>query len=69
MVKPIVPAAAAVKGKPGDFVDNAVRESAKRTAARLATASPILSLLIKDGKLKVVAARYDLAEGKVEYLS
>ena len=37
--------------------------------ARLATASPILSHLVKDGKLKVVAARYDLDDGKVEYLS
>jgi carbonic anhydrase len=69
MVKPIVPAATAMKGKPGDFVDNTVRESARRTAARLTTASPILSHLIKDGKLKIVAARYDLDEGKVEYLS
>jgi carbonic anhydrase len=69
MVKPIVPAATAMKGKPGDFVDNTVRESARRTAQRIATASPILSHLIKDGKLKIVAARYDLDEGKVEYLS
>ena len=37
MVKPIVPAAMAMKGKPGDFVDNtAVRESAKRTATKVA---------------------------------
>jgi carbonic anhydrase len=69
MVKPIVPAASAVKGKPGDFVDNAVRENARRTAARLATASPILSHLVKEKKLKVVAARYDLDDGKVEYLT
>ena len=68
MVKPIVPAAMAMKGKPGDFVDNTVRESAKRTAARLA-ASPILSHLVKGEKLKIVAARYDLDDGKVEYLS
>jgi carbonic anhydrase len=68
MVKAIVPAATAVKGKPGDFVDNAVRESAKRTAQRLAT-SPILSHLVKADKLKIVAARYDLDDGKVEYLS
>jgi carbonic anhydrase len=69
MVKPIVPAAMAMKGKPGDFVDNTVRESARRTAQRLTTASPILSHLIKDGKLKIVAARYDLDDGKVEYLT
>ena len=68
MVNPIVPAATAVRGRPGDFVDNAVRESAKRTAQRLATASPILSRLVKDAKLKIVAARYDLNNGKVEYL-
>ena len=36
MVKAIVPAAMAVKGRPGDFVDNAVRESAKRTAIQIA---------------------------------
>jgi len=68
MVAPIVPAAKAMQGKLGDFIDNTVRESAKRTAQRLATASPILSHLINEKKLKIVAARYDLAEGKVEYL-
>jgi len=68
MVRPIVPAATAMRGKPGDFVDNTVRESARRTAQRLAVASPILSKLVKEGKLKIVAARYDLDDGKVEYL-
>ena len=69
MVKAIVPAAMAVKNQPGDFVDNAVRESAKRTAAQIATKSKIVADLVKAGKVKVVAARYDLDEGKVEYLS
>jgi len=68
MIEPIVPAATAMRGKPGDFVDNTVRENAKRTAQRLATASPTLSKLIKEGKLKIVAAHYDLDDGKVEYL-
>ena len=68
MVRPIVPAATAMRGKPGDFVDNTVRESARRTAQRLAVASPILAKLVKEGKLKIVAARYDLDDGKVEYL-
>jgi carbonic anhydrase len=69
MVKAIVPAAQAVKDKPGDFVDNAVRESAKRTAVQIATKSKKLADLVKAGKVKVVAARYDLKDGKVEYLS
>ncbi len=67
MVQPIVAAATAMSGKPGDFVDNTVRESAKRTARKLA-GSPILAHLLKEGKLKIVAARYDLEDGKVEYL-
>ena len=69
MVKAIVPAARAVKGQPGDFIDNAVRESARRTAIQIATKSKIVAASIKAGKVKVVAARYDLDEGKVEYLS
>ena len=69
MVQAIVPAAMAVKGQPGDFVDNAVRESAKRTATQVATKSKIVADLVKAGKVKVVAARYDLSSGAVEYLS
>jgi len=68
MVQAIVPAAKAVKGKSGDLVDNAIRESAKRTAAKIGTASPIVAKLVKAGKVKIVAARYDLDDGKVEIL-
>ena len=69
MVQAIVPAALAVKGQPGDFVDNAVRESAKRTAVQIASASKIVAELVKAGKVKVVAARYDLDNGKAEFFS
>jgi carbonic anhydrase len=69
MVAAIVPAARAVYRKPGDFVDNAVRENAKRTAAKIANDSKIVSGLVKANKVKVLAAYYDLDSGKVEYLS
>jgi carbonic anhydrase len=69
MAQAIVPAAKAVKGKPGDFVDNAIRESARRTAEKLSTKSAIIAGLIKAGKVKVVAARYDLDDGRVEFFS
>lgn len=69
MVRAIVPAATAMRGKPGDFVDNTVRESAKRTALKLAQGSPILSHLVRDKKLRIVPARYDLDDGKVEFLA
>jgi carbonic anhydrase len=69
MVSAIVPAVQAVKGKPGDPVDNAVRESASRTARYIATSSPLIADLVKQGKVKVVAARYDLDDGKVEFFA
>jgi carbonic anhydrase len=69
MVDAIVPAAKGVYGKPGDFVENAVRESAKRTATKIATKSEIVSHLIKASKVKVLAARYDLDNGQVEFLT
>lgn len=68
LVSAIVPAAQAVYKKPGDFVDNAVRENAKRTAAKVG-GSAIVSHLVKAGKVKVLAARYDLDDGKVEFLT
>ena len=68
MIDAIVPAAMAVLGKPGDFVDNTVRESAKRTAAKISTQSEIVQHLAELGKLKVVYARYDLDSGMVDFL-
>jgi carbonic anhydrase len=69
MVKPIVPAVKAVAKKEGDMVDNAVRENAIRTAEKIKTQSPIIAHLIHSGKVKVVAARYDLDDGKVEFFA
>jgi carbonic anhydrase len=69
MIDPIIPAALAVRDTAGNFADNATRESARRTAARLATSSATLTGLIQAGKLKILAAIYDLETGKVEYLS
>jgi carbonic anhydrase len=67
MIDPIVPAALAVRDNPGDFLANAIRESALRTARRLTKASAILSELAAAGKLKIVAAQYDLKSGAVDF--
>ncbi len=69
MVHAIVPAAKAVYRKPGDFLDNAVHESAKRTAGKIAAKSKIVSQLVKTTKVKVVAAYYNLDDGRVEFLT
>jgi carbonic anhydrase len=68
MIDPILPSAIATQKEPGDFVDNAAKESARRTAQRLTTASTLLSDLVGAGKLKVLAAIYDLKTGVVTYL-
>lgn len=67
MIEPILPAALAVRGQFGDFVDNTVRESARRTAHKLMMVSPVLSELVSHGSLKVVVGHYQLDTGKVEF--
>lgn len=69
MVRAIVPAARAVYGKPGNFIDNAVRENAKRMARKIATTSHIVSHLVHANKIRIIAARYDLDSGRVEHLN
>ena len=68
MVDAIVPAARSQKGKPGDFVDNSVRENAKRNAETILSKSKIVADLVHEGKVKVVYARYDLDTGLVDFL-
>jgi carbonic anhydrase len=66
IVASLATAATMAKKKPGDAVENAVRISAKLSATALAQAEPILSEFVKAGKVKVVAARYDLSSGEIE---
>jgi carbonic anhydrase len=68
MIEPIVPAALAVRNDPGDFTNNAAKESAKRTAGRLTAASTLIADHVSAGKVKIVAAIYDLQTGVVTYL-
>ena len=67
MINPILPAAIASRNSPGDWVNNAAKESARRTAKRL-TASKLIATGIAGGKIKVTAAIYDLQTGVVSYL-
>jgi carbonic anhydrase len=68
MVEAMVPAARDLLGKPGDFVDNVVKESARRTAHKIATKSAIVAEFVQEGKVKVVYGRYDLDSGTVDFL-
>jgi carbonic anhydrase len=68
MIEPILPAALSVRSDSGDLVNNAAKESAKRTAGRLIAASTPIAGLVGAGKLKIAAAIYDLKTGVVTYL-
>lgn len=53
----------------GPNLDTAIDANARIQADLLSKASVIIGGAIKEGKLKVVAARYDLASGKVSLLA
>ena len=52
----------------GDLLDNAVKHHASMMAAQLRASQPALAPLVESGKLRIVAARYDLASGVVKVL-
>lgn len=67
IVASLADAVALARKKPGDPVDNAVRVNAKLAATALAQSEPLLGEAVKAGQLKVVAARYDITTGQVEF--
>lgn len=68
LVRKLKPAIDKTKDVPGDKLENAMRENVKRMTAELAGLEPILKEKVDEGKLKVVAMRYDLDTGMVEVL-
>jgi carbonic anhydrase len=52
----------------GGSLDAAIRANARYQAALLQHASPLLAGLVKNKKLRIVAAHYDLATGRVSLL-
>ncbi len=68
LVELMRPAAAAVRGKPGNKLDNAIKANVAQGVERLKGLDPILAPLVKKGELKVVGAVYELRTGKVQFL-
>lgn len=64
-VEEIKPAVEIARSRSGDIEENSVISNVQYQAQRLAESSTILRKLIKEGKLKIVAGRYDLAVGKI----
>ncbi|WP_241667043.1 carbonic anhydrase [Muricoccus nepalensis] len=68
MIQPIIPAVLSVRRPSGEIVlDEAVAANARRVAARLKSQSPIAQEAVRANKLKIVAARYKLDDGNVEW--
>jgi len=71
MIEPIIPAvlrATSAGGLQGDaLLDAAIRQNVQRTVERLRKSEPSLIEPLREGKLKVVGARYDLDDGKVDF--
>ena len=61
---PIRPAVEAA----GNNLDAAIKANAQIQAKVIATASPLVATMIKEGNLKVAAGYYDLGSGRVTVL-
>lgn len=68
LIPAIQPAVDKVRDQEGDLTDNAAREVARMTAIQLQESQPIIANLVKEGKLKIVPAFYELESGEVSLL-
>jgi len=69
MVEPILPAVLRAQKAGGNLLDGSIRENVKAVSANLTKESVLLSDAQRGGKLKVVGGVYDLASGRVDFLS
>ncbi len=68
LVEAIKPAVEKAKTEPGGLLDNAVKENVRMVVARLKETEPFLAEMVKNGKIKIVGARYDLDTGVIDII-
>jgi len=69
IVQSIKPAAEEAKGEKGDLLHNAIIANVQMGVEKLKNSDPVISDLVKKGKVKVVGANYDLETGEVKLIS
>jgi carbonic anhydrase len=69
LVSFIKPAVDSVRGKPGDKLSNAIQANVELGVERLKGLEPLLAGPVREGRLTVVGATYDLATGRVKFLA
>ncbi|MCW6508900.1 carbonic anhydrase [Lichenifustis flavocetrariae] len=68
MIEPIIPAVLRARREGGaDLLDRSVRANVHRVVERLRTTEQMLLQPQRDGKLKIIGARYDLDDGHVDF--
>ena len=68
IIEAIRPAVRESRNQAGDKTDNAIRTNARLAVKSLAVTGPIISHAVQTGQIKIFAARYDLASGRIELL-
>ena len=69
IVNAIGPAVVAAKDEPGDLLDNSTVSNVKLGVYELKGSVPVLADKVRDGKVKIVGANYDLATGEVKIVT
>jgi carbonic anhydrase len=69
IVQTIEPAVVKAKGEKGDLLHNSIISNVQMGVNKLNNSDPVISDLVKKGKVKVVGANYDLKTGEVKLIS
>jgi carbonic anhydrase len=69
LVEALAPAVKATQGKPGDALDNAIKENVRLNVEKLKAATPIIEKFVSEKKVRVVGAVYNLEDGHVDLLA
>ncbi|MBV8435071.1 MAG: carbonic anhydrase [Candidatus Eremiobacteraeota bacterium] len=68
LVDALAPAAKAAKGKPGDWIANAIEQNVRIQVGELTVQSDIIKTAVDSGSVGVAGGVYDLQTGKVHFL-
>src|SRR5262249_11420322 len=66
LAEALSPAVKAVEGKPGDALDNAIKENVRLNVEKLKAATPIIEMFVSEKKVRVVGGVYNLEDGHVD---
>jgi carbonic anhydrase len=69
IVTTIGPAVEAVKDKPGDLLENSIVSNVMFGVDKLEGSVPVLADKVREGKLKIIGANYDLHTGEVKIVT